>query len=166
MNKEIYVFLLMMCKDKYTAEDIMQETFIAVYENAGRFKVFDNPKAWIYTIAKNKMLNTLKKNSRAASLDALEDSIEDTTQTENAVLDKIRAEALLSVLSEQDKKIVILHAVYGLKHREIAELTGLPLGTVTRRYKESIEKMRKKNMAEKNNGELFFKSNNQNEVII
>jgi DNA-directed RNA polymerase specialized sigma24 family protein len=36
---------------------------------------------------------------------------------------------LLSILSEADKKIVVLHTVYGFKHREIAELMSLPLGT-------------------------------------
>ena len=152
----------MFCKDRYTAEDAVQETFISIYANAKSYKVYKNPKAWIFTIAKNKAISIIRENARTTSLDTFENSMEDTVQTENIILDKIQADMLLSVLSEPDKKIVILHAVYGFKHREIAELMSLPLGTVTRRYKESIEKMRKKDM----NSEVFNKQNKQNEVII
>ncbi|MCL2813609.1 MAG: RNA polymerase sigma factor [Oscillospiraceae bacterium] len=165
MNKEIYVFLLMFCKDRYAAEDVLQETFIAVYENARSYRTFKNPRAWILTIAKNKAVNMIKRNSRMTSLDDMEADIQDTAQTENIILDKIEANMLLSVLSEKDRKIVILHAVDGFKHREIAELMNLPLGTVTRRYKESIEKMKKKDIADKAKGEVFTELNNQNEVI-
>ena len=159
MNKDIYTFLVMFCKDKYTAEDALQETFIAIYENAGSYRVYKNPKAWILTIAKNKALSIIRANSHTVSLDTFEDSIEDTAQTENVILDKIRADMLLSVLSEKDKKIVIMHAVYGFKHRETAKLLGLPLGTVTRRYKESIDKMKKA-------GECAPELNQQNNEVI
>ena len=163
MSKEIYIFLLMFCKDKYTAEDVLQETFISIYENAGSYRIFNNPRAWIFTIAKNKAVNIIKKESRLTSIDALENDIEDTSKSaENIILDEIHTDMLLSVLSEKDKKIVILHAVYGFKHREIAELVGLPLGSVTRRYKESIAKMRQKS---EESDESFFITNNQERVL-
>jgi len=165
MKKDIYTFLVAFCRDKYTAEEALQETFIAIYEKAGSFRVYNNPKAWIFTIAKNKAVSIIRENSRTTSLDGFENDIEDTAQTENIILDKIRADMLLSVLSEEDKKIVLLHAVYGFKHRETAKFMGLPLGTVTRRYKESIDKMRKKGM-EDEDGENFIELNNQNGVIL
>jgi len=170
MGKEIYVFLLMFCKDKYTAEDILQDTFISIYENAGSYRIFNNPKAWILTIAKNKALNIIKKDSRMTSIETLENDSTDITQNknvENVILDKIHADMLLSVLSEEDKKIVILHAVYGFKHREIAEFMGLPLGTVKWRYKQSIDKMKQKdksNKTIKETEEIFNESNTHKEV--
>ena len=166
MSGDIYKFLFMFCKDRYTAEDAVQETFIAIYEKAKSYRVYKNPRAWILTIAKNKAVSIIRENSRTVSLDTHENNIEDTARTENIILDKIETDMLLSVLSGEDKKIVILHAVYGFKHREIAELLGMPLGTVTWRYKESIEKMRKKGMADTDNGENFTKQNKKNEVII
>ena len=164
MHKEIYVFLLMFCKDKHTAEDIMQETFISVYENAGSYRVSGNPRAWIFTIAKNKALNIIKKESRTVNIDAPETgNLYGSENFENLILDKIQVDMLLSVLSETDRKIVILHAVYGFKHRETAELMGMPVGTIKWRYKQSIDKMKKKH---KENNELFLKQNKQNEVIL
>jgi RNA polymerase sigma-70 factor (ECF subfamily) len=162
MSKDIYTFLLMFCKDKYTAEDVLQETFIAIYENAASYRVYNNPRAWIFTIAKNKALNIIKKDSRMTSIETLENDIADTAENiENIILDKIQADMLLSVLSEKDKKIVILHAVYGFKHREIAELMSLPLDTVTRRYKESIAKKKKKS----GEGDEIFLKINKKEVL-
>jgi RNA polymerase sigma-70 factor (ECF subfamily) len=163
MSKDIYTFLIMFCKDKYAAEDALQETFISIYEKAGNYRVYKNPKAWIFTIAKNKVISIIRKNSRTTSLDAFEDNIEDITQTENIVLDKIQADMLLSILPEEDKKIVILHSVYGFKHREIAELMDMPLGTVTWRYKQSIDKMRKKSITDED-GKVFIEVNKQQEV--
>ena len=161
MSKDIYNFLLLFCKDKFTAEDALQETFMTIYENAGSYRIFSNPKAWILTIAKNKAVSIIRKNSRTTDLDFMENDISDI-QTENIVLDKIQAEMLLSVLSGEDKKIVILHAVYGFKHREIAELMSLPVGTVKWRYRQSIDKMKNSRYADT----AFIAQNKQNEVII
>jgi len=153
----------MFCKDKYIAEDALHETFLTIYENAGSYTIFNNPRAWILTIAKNKAISIIRKDFRTASLENLEIS---TENIEDSVLDQIQANMLLSILSEDDKKIVILHTVYGFKHREIAELMGLPLGTVKWRYKQSLDKMRNKSEADKDSGESFFKSNTQNGVIM
>ena len=155
----------MFCKDKHMAEDIMQETFISIYENAGSYKIFNNPRAWIFTIAKNKAVNIIKKDSRTTDIDNLETEALKIESVENIILDKMQVDKLFSVLSDEDKKIVILHVVYGFKHREIAELMNLPLGTVTWRYKQSITKMKQKDKEIEDNDKGFFKSNKQNEVI-
>ena len=49
----------------------------------------------------------------------------------------------LSALNSEERQIVSLHAVAGLKHREIAEMTGIPLSTVLTKYKRALEKMKK-----------------------
>ena len=162
MSGDVYTFLLMFCKDKYTAEDALQDTFLTIYENAGKWTAF-NPRAWILTIAKNKAISIIRKNSRVTSIEDQEISVENI---DDAVLDKLQAGMLLPILSEEDKKIVVLHAVYGFKHRETAELMGLPLGTVKWRYKQSIDRMRSKSEADNASGKGFFEQNKQNEVII
>ena len=49
----------------------------------------------------------------------------------------------LDILEFEDRQIVVLHALTGMKHREIAELLDMPVGTVLSKYKRSLEKMRK-----------------------
>ena len=51
--------------------------------------------------------------------------------------------ALLDSLDSQERRIVVLHAVAGLKHREIAALLELPLSTVLSKYSRSLKKLRK-----------------------
>ena len=46
-------------------------------------------------------------------------------------------------LSAEEKEIVLLHAVWDYKHREIAKMLSLPLGTVTWKYKKALKKLKK-----------------------
>ena len=48
----------------------------------------------------------------------------------------------LAILGDQERKIVMLHAISGLKHREIAELLELPLATVLSKYHRALKKLR------------------------
>jgi RNA polymerase sigma-70 factor (ECF subfamily) len=45
-------------------------------------------------------------------------------------------------LSKEERTIVVLHMINGLKHREIAEITGLSLSTVLSKYNRSLKKMK------------------------
>ena len=49
----------------------------------------------------------------------------------------------MKVLGDQERQILILHAVTGLKHREIAEMLGMPLATVLSKYARSLKKLKK-----------------------
>ena len=55
--------------------------------------------------------------------------------------EKAAVKALLEVLSEEERQIVMLHAVAGLKNREIASLLGVSLGTVLSKYHRAIKKI-------------------------
>ena len=57
--------------------------------------------------------------------------------------DKIVLEQCMKLLTDEERQIVVLHAVGGFKHREIAELTELPLPTVLSKYSRAIKKLRK-----------------------
>ena len=57
--------------------------------------------------------------------------------------DKIVIRKCIETLGDSEREIVILHAVSGFKHREIAEILGLPLSTVLSKYNRAIKKLRK-----------------------
>ena len=52
-------------------------------------------------------------------------------------------QALLQRLEPQERQIVVLHAVAGLKHREVAQLLEMPLSTVLGKYSRSLKKLKK-----------------------
>ena len=49
----------------------------------------------------------------------------------------------MTVLSEEERQIVLLHAVSGMKHRELSELLELPLSTVLSKYARALAKLKK-----------------------
>ena len=58
--------------------------------------------------------------------------------------DRTVLSAAMSVLEDEEQRIVLLHAVTGLKHREIAESLSLPLSTVLSKYHRALKKLRRK----------------------
>jgi RNA polymerase sigma-70 factor (ECF subfamily) len=54
----------------------------------------------------------------------------------------------MRVLSDEERQIVILHAVSGVKHREIAKIMEMPLPTVLSKYNRAMKKLKKKMQGE------------------
>ena len=65
-------------------------------------------------------------------------------QTPASPEDRLVLEQCLKALDDSERQIVILHAVGGMKHRETAELLGLPLATVLSKYSRAIKKLKSK----------------------
>ena len=85
---------------------------------------------WMCTIAKNQFLDFARKNSKAKIIDITEvqnyisEGVKDMVS--ESVENKLILSTALTVLDDQERAIFMLHLVNGLKHREIAELVGLP----------------------------------------
>ena len=135
--KGIFAFAYSYLGKREDAEDVTQETFFAAKRKAHLYRPGTDVRAWLFQIAKNLSLDELrkKKNSAAPLGDALENTLSVKPQL-------TELGALTACLDEAEREIVLLHAVWQYKHREIAELTGTPLGTVTWKYKKALAKLR------------------------
>lgn len=143
VSASVYAYSLSILKNVHDAEDVLQECFISIHASAFRYRPHGKPLAWIITIARNLCLMRLRDRGKAAEL-----SLEDwkdllSTCEEMTTLDKIIVSECLNRLAEQERQIVVLHAVAGFKHREIAEFLSIPLATVLSKYHRAIQKMRK-----------------------
>ena len=98
--------------------------------------------AWIFTIARNLSLNYIRVNSRQIQPEEgeMENSVE-LSYIQDPV-DRLVLESALRLLREQEREIIFLHLVSGLKHREIAGLLNLPLSTVLSGYHRALKKMK------------------------
>ena len=99
--------------------------------------------AWIFTIARNLAYMKLRKRKRISFL-TIEDvesviGFSDVKNTE----ERIVLEAAFRVLNMEERQIVILHAVSGLKHKEISKIVKKPLSTVLSKYNRAIKKLEK-----------------------
>lgn len=140
--KSIFSFVFPIVKNKVVAEDVMQATYIQVYEKINSYTPGTNFRNWILTIAKNLALYELKKAKCETLSDdnAYLEHVGGYTYDES--LDTSTIELASQILSDEDFKVVMLFAVGEYKHREIAEMLNLPLGTVTWKYNNAIKKLK------------------------
>lgn len=139
----VYGFSLSYLKNGHDAEDITQDTFVQIWNCAFRYVPQGKPMAWILTIARNLSLEKLRKQSR---IQELSDSQWETFAVENPAFtteDRMVLHAALYSLSEEEQRIVLLHATTGLKHREISHILDLALPTVLSKYHRALKKLKR-----------------------
>lgn len=138
----VYGFALSILKNKQDAEDVLQDTYIQIWHAAGGYMPKGRPLAWIFTITRNLALMRIREQFRTVTIEP--ESWQSLFADEPAVTseDQLVLASLMETLSDQERQIVVLHAMTGLKHREIAELLNLRLSTVLSKYNRAMKKLR------------------------
>ena len=114
-------------KDHGLAEDIMQNTYIKVKQYCHSYQKGTKPIAWITTIARNLSINEHNRRKRELYTDFSDYNQHGTYSISD---DKLILSAAFKYLNERERQLVIMHVLGGLKHRELAEIFNMPLGTV------------------------------------
>ena len=138
----VYGFAMSILRNKHDAEDVMHAAFIKIYSGAVTYRPSGNPMAWILTIVRNLCLNRIRAGKVCEDLSEYDDLAGSSNDSED-MLDRMVLETAMSVLDAEERQIVVLHAMTGFKHREIAEILDLPTGTVLSKYNRALKKMRK-----------------------
>lgn len=130
--------------DRDASSDIVQDTMIKFYMNKDSYRSFAKFSTWIYTIAGNLAKNELKRRKRRKifSLENDDDersiqvadknTIEPDKAADSQIKNEIIQKALLKV-KDVYRDVVVLRDIQELSYEEIAEITGLSLGTVKSR---------------------------------
>ena len=119
------------------AQDVAQEACLRAFKFFGNFRG-DNPRAWLLTIVRNTFYTWLQKN-RPQSVVAIDDDelaeIEDQTGKPGAFhrADADVLRAALETLPLEFREAIVLRELEGLSYKEIAEVAGVPVGTVMSR---------------------------------
>lgn len=165
-EKIVYNVALRMMNHSEDAKDISQEVFIKAYRNITNFDERSTFSTWIYRITVNTCIDEMRKRKGKRNL-SLDNELEDEegtwkqevadegdTPEESLIRKEEKSEILMALegISEEYKTVFILRDVRGLSYEEIAEVTGLALGTVKSRIsrarnhlKEEIFKIRERN---------------------
>ena len=139
---DVYAFALSFLKNTHDAEDVMQTVYIHIYNSVSQYKPQGKPMAWVMAITKNLCYERFRNLSRFEEFNHFQEN--NISLSKNIDLEgKFLAEFCLNSLNEKERNIVVLHAVSGFKHREIAKLLGLPIGTVLSKYKRAMGKIKK-----------------------
>lgn len=154
-QRRIFRLAFHLLRNGAEAEDVTQETFVRAYQAIGRFDGRSEPFTWLYRIAVNLSLNTIR--ARKATRDAVptddprvEALLQDTRPMSGrdparASQDRELARALcdgIDSLSDTLRTTLILACVDGLGHDEISRVLGVPEGTVAWRVHEARRKLR------------------------
>jgi RNA polymerase sigma-70 factor (ECF subfamily) len=124
---------LRMTRRRDVAEDCVQQTFIRAWRNLGAFEGRSAFGTWLHRIAVNEVLSQARnRGTRSESNDeAVEDAQAAPPEASKeydagAVMDVERA---LETLPEGARHVVVLQAVYGYSHEEVADMLGIAVGT-------------------------------------
>ncbi len=158
-ERELYGYLRRYLGDSTLADDVFQNTFLALYTKIGQYESGRPVRPWLYTIATHQAIDALRRNNRhqALSLDqgreerpdgefqGLMELLEARTPgpVEQLQGEELRERVRASVdrLPEFMRQVVILAYYQGLKYREIAEILDIPVGTVKSRLHAALVKL-------------------------
>jgi RNA polymerase sigma-70 factor (ECF subfamily) len=137
--------------DRQVAEEVTQEAFLSVWRTGARFdRARGSVRTWLLGVVRNRAIDVLRREAGRAPTVSLE---LDTVPEQESRFEPTDAEALrheagrevrgaLRDLPEDQLKVVQLAYFGGLSHSEIADVLGMPLGTVKGRMRLAMEKMR------------------------
>ena len=140
-----------MVGNRAVAEEVTQEAFISVWRSGARFDpTRGSVRSWLLSIVRNRGIDFLRSRAgRAPKLDFDDDSaLEQRPAQERTEEEALRRETAgeirgaLGKLPGEQSKVIELAYFGGFSHSEIAEMLGLPMGTVKGRMRLGLEKIR------------------------
>ncbi len=140
-KKGVYIIIYNVVKDHSVVQDVMQDVYLKMLNSMHLYKKKTNFYNWLLMIAKNQAIDYYRKEKKIVHMDE-NDFQEQFSSNEENPDEKNRFESLLSVLSEDERQIILLKIVDNMKHKDIASLLDMPLGTVLWMYQEALKKMK------------------------
>ncbi len=143
----IFTYCLKMLLDRDLAQDVMQETFLRIYENRERLLSTNSFRAWTFTIARNQCLNQFRLSKKTIHLD---DEFaakipQVASQSQVASLEKSEQIALVNYflgrLKPEYREVIILREYQNMTYDEIAAVTRSTLSAVKSRLFKARRKL-------------------------
>ena len=142
----LYATILRMTKKPQDTQDLVQEVFIKVYQQLGKYDRKGSFSSWMYRVAINHCMDEFrKKRYQMKIVEINEEKVVNPNHPEVIFFKKEKnrqLEWLISSLPEDERMIILLRYVNELSDSEISELIGLPLSNVRNKLHRAKKKMR------------------------
>jgi RNA polymerase sigma-70 factor (ECF subfamily) len=132
-SNKVMGLCLRMTRQRDLAEDCVQQTFIKAWRSLSAFEGRSSFGTWLHSIAVHVVLGQRRSNKpwlTVAQDDASDEDMERPDQSHEDDTGKIMdVEQALAALPEGARDVVVLQAIYGYSHEEVAEMLGIAIGT-------------------------------------
>ncbi|MFZ1059422.1 MAG: sigma-70 family RNA polymerase sigma factor [Candidatus Rokuibacteriota bacterium] len=152
----VFHLALRLTRNRTEAEDLAQETYLRAFKHFDQFDPGTNCRAWLFAILRNAFLNQLKRQGREVpgldegELERLESRMADGPGTlespEEELLKRVAGAELVAALERLPlifREAVVLADVEGCSYKEIAQICGVPMGTVMSRLSRGRRLLRR-----------------------
>ena len=136
-------------KNKENAEDLTAEFFIKLWNMADQYKAGSGHKTWMTVIARNMAIDFMRKAGReqlteeVPEASAADAASETAGSMENDVVGRMNFRETVEKLPETERQIMTMKLAGQMTFKEISAVLGIPMGTVTWKYQNSLEKLRR-----------------------
>lgn len=145
-QRVLFNYLLQLTPDRGLAEEILQDTLVAVWQSARHFESKSSVQTWLIGIARRQAHNELRRHKLPLADEAeLEELVAIGPEPEDLVLADIARDELVSafhLLAPVHREILVLSFVHELSYREIAKILSVPPGTVKSRLSNARRALR------------------------
>lgn len=148
-EQKIYSAAYFILKNIQQAEDVVQETFITLYNNLEKLNSLDTYefKSYILRIAKNKAIDRYRKNKRHSEIleeyqrELIETVDENVEEWEQRLMSENQIDTLIIVLSESCRQVFKYKVFYNLSYQEIAKLMGMTEVNVRKQFERARKRV-------------------------
>jgi RNA polymerase sigma-70 factor, ECF subfamily len=139
---------LRVVNDRGRAEDVVQDAFLAVWRKAGSYtEGRGSVRTWLTSIVRNRAIDLVRARRESDGDDesvllAIRDGAPSVVEQVTAALDRDAVRSAVGHLPCEQREAIAMAYFEGRSHSEIAELTGLPLGTVKSRIRLAMHRLR------------------------
>ncbi|MDD8030762.1 MAG: sigma-70 family RNA polymerase sigma factor [Acidobacteriota bacterium] len=147
-QQKVFVLAYSMVRDREDALDLVQETFMKLYEKIQSYRSGNNFQAWLMQIARNQTIDFLRKNKsrKQNSHDGLEMARTELSSNQDNP-DRFNPKEMIHkavlALPEKQRLVFIMHHFDDLKYQEIARQLQIAEGTVKSLHFKAVQKLRK-----------------------
>lgn len=144
--RRLYRYALVLTRDEEEAHDLVQDCCTAALDNEHQFERGTNLRAWLFTIMHNRHISRVRKRNRTVEHLPFNDVTGRLFYQSNqmARLEFRDLVAAVGELEDEFREVLILVSVEGLSYREVADILGVPVGTVTSRLSRARSTLRRR----------------------
>jgi RNA polymerase sigma-70 factor (ECF subfamily) len=145
-NRALFAFLVKLVRERELAEEVLSETMLEIWRQAGRFEGKSSVTTWLFSIAHNKAVSRLRKKREVALDDEIAANIEDQApKPDSLAADQGMSrllQGLMEKLSLDHREILQLAYFQEFSVQEIADTLDLPENTVKTRMFYARQKLK------------------------